>query len=101
MGNATIPLDEPISLDEARALPIGDTGLIDAAVVVDPNGAYVCATGSTDLPGEPCPPGSPIAGGIAPTVDARTTWFGPLLATRTDTGFSRIAATGGSAGGAL
>jgi hypothetical protein len=101
MSNTTIPLADPISLDNATALSAGSTALIDASVIIDPDGAHVCTTTSQDFPIEPCPPGSPTVDGIAPIANARHAWFGPILATRTETGFTRIAPTGGYAGGTL
>lgn len=101
MSNATIPLKDPIGLDQALAQPAGTTALIDATVIIDPDGAHICMVESQGFPIEPCPPGSPSADNITAQPDARNAWFGPLLATRTDTGFTRIAPTGGYAGGVL
>jgi len=101
MSSTSVALDDPIDLDTAVALPAGTTALIDASVVIDPDGAHVCRTTSQEFPIEPCPAGSPTADGIAPVANARNAWFGPILATRTDTGFTRIAPTGGYAGGTL
>lgn len=101
MAGTAVSLNDPISFDEALDLPVGTTALIDAVVVVDPDGARVCAGEGPDRAVVPCPRGSPSADGTRATPGARSAWFGPLLATRTETGFTRIAATGGSAGGAL
>jgi hypothetical protein len=101
MANAAIPLTAPITLEQAVADPPGTTALIDATVIVDPDGARICAVESQAFPILPCPPGAPTADGITAQPDFRTAWFGPLLATRTATGFAHIAPTGGYAGGAL
>ncbi len=42
-----------------------------------------------------------VNNGIDPVDDSRSVWFGPLLVTRTESGFTRIAAIGGYAGVAL
>lgn len=101
MAAPAMTLGEPISLDQALAQPAGTTAFIDARVVVDPDGAHVCVV---DIPGanvQPCPAGAPPVDDVAAQGNARTAWFGPLLATRTATGFTRVAPTGGYAGGAL
>lgn len=101
MANAAIPLSDPINLDQALAEPPGTTALIDATVIIDPDGAHICPVESQRFPIQPCPPGAPTADGIAAQPNSRNAWFGPLLATRTATGFAHIAPTGGYAGGTL
>ena len=95
----TIRPDNRISLEDALALPAGQTRWIDASLVIDPSGARLCTSagfqGSLELP--PCPVDSPTADGVAATPGSRTIWFGPLLGTRTATGFTDIVPTGGSA----
>ncbi|MGI9053940.1 MAG: hypothetical protein ACR2HQ_15075 [Ilumatobacteraceae bacterium] len=101
MGDEEIPLTDPISLEQAFALPVGSTALIDASVIVDPGGAFVCVVAEPNANVGPCPPGSPIAEGITPEPGYRSGLFGPLLATRTERGFATIVATGGFGGTAL
>lgn len=88
-----------ISLTDAFSLTPGETRWIDADVVIDPAGAHLCdAPGFQGSPGlAPCPEGSPSVDAIEPTPESRTIWFGPILASRTDTGFNRIVPTGGYA----
>lgn len=101
MSDAKISLDDPISFDSALALPVGNTALIDATVIVDPAGAFVCAFPSPDPAADTCPPGSPVAEGIEPEPGVRSVLFGPMLATRTEAGFTAIAPTGGYSGTAI
>lgn len=94
---------DPLTLADAVGLGLGRSAWVDADVVIGPEGALLCdapmVPGSIAI--ESCPPGSPSADGIDPGVGYRTVWFGPLLVSRTATGFARIAATGGTAGVAL
>ena len=90
---------ELLSLEDALLLPPGVTVFVDASVVVGPEGAYVCK--QLRLVVEPCPDDSPEAESYEPTPDWRTVRKGPLLATRTTTGFTEIAPIGGYGGSTL
>ncbi|MGH9271217.1 MAG: hypothetical protein ACRDZ2_08080 [Ilumatobacteraceae bacterium] len=101
MSDAEIPITAPISLEQALAMPAGSLALIDATVIVDPAGAFVCAVSDPDRAVETCPAGSPIAEGIPLQPGVRATLYGPLLVTRTSSGFAEIVATGGYGSTAL
>ena len=103
MADVALVPDEDLallSLEEALALPVGTTAFVDISVVVGPEGAFVCHHDVTAAI-TPCPDGSPVAESYTAIEDARTVRFGPILATRTETGFTEIAPTGGSAGSSL
>ncbi len=103
MADVAITPAHLLAVDEAVALDIGRSSWVDADVVIGPEGAHLCD--APTVPGsiaiEACPPGSPTVDGIDPVDDSRSVWFGPLLVTRTESGFTRIAAIGGYAGVAL
>jgi hypothetical protein len=110
MADLDIPHQSLLGLDAATDLAPGMTAWIDALVYALPVGAHVCTDpGSvTTVPpvttapaGVGCPAGSPVANGIAGTPGYVTYYVGPLLATRTEDGFERIASTGGYGGTTL
>ena len=103
MADVALVPDEDLallSLEEALALPVGTTAFVDISVVVGPEGAFVCHHDVTAAI-TPCPDGSPVAESYTAIEDARTVRFGPILATRTEAGFTEIAPTGGPAGSSL
>lgn len=101
MSNLTITPDDALTVDAATELPVGTTSWIAGSVHTRPDSAVVCDISPASTQGGPCPAGSPTAEGIPASPGSANTHFGPLLATRTDGGFDRIASTGGSAGTAL
>ncbi len=103
MLNVETNLSAPKSVAEALEAKPGQVVIIDAQVIRGPAGAFICVPPPSSTPGviEPCPAGSPPAEGVGALQGARETWPGPLIATRTPTGFTEIAARGGGSGGGL
>jgi hypothetical protein len=103
MADLTAGPSVTIDLPGALRLAAGSTAWIDADVVIDPDGAHVCHAqtfqGSIEL--DPCPPDSPVVDDLVATPGSRSIWFGPLLITRTSTGFEHVTAIGGVAATAL
>ncbi len=101
MSDLTITPGEALAVDAATELSVGTTSWIAGSVHARPDSALICDIPAATIQSEPCPTGSPTAEGIPTTPGSANTYFGPLLATRTNEGFNRIASTGGSAGTAL
>ena len=99
---AGIDLGSALSVTDALAEPIGTTVIVDASVVVEADMALVCGPRPSKIfPIARCEPGSPTAAWPPGMPGLRQEYFGPLLATRTASGFDFIAATGGTAGESL
>lgn len=101
MSDVTITPGEILTVGAAVELPVGTTSWIAGSVHARPESAVICHIPAETIRTEACPAGSPTAEGIPTTPDAANTYFGPLLATRSDGGFDRIASTSGYAGSAL
>ncbi len=112
MTDRPITVDHLLDIPAALELAPGTTAWIDGSVYALVDGATICAEpGSLTHTTQPplttapapigCPAGAPIAAGITGTAGYYKYYGGPLLATRTDTGFERVASTGGYGGSTL
>lgn len=101
MSDITLTPDEAITVQAALELAVGTTTWIVGSVHARPDSVVVCEIPAGTNQVDSCPEGSPTADGIRTTPGSATTYFGPLLATRTDNGFSHIASTGGYGSSAL
>lgn len=102
-ADVSIRSDEnPLTIDQALASPVGSVVFIDAQVVFVGSDARLCADDGTPIfEAEPCQDGSPPVEGVTGNDGVLNVWHAPILATRTADGFHEVVPLGGYSSSAL